>query len=59
LAQWTTIHRPIEGNETVQSGNTMVNYGALTARIDDYALDASLVIVSISVLPLKQPYAEG
>jgi hypothetical protein len=56
-------HTPaIEGNETVQSGNnTMVNYGAPNSEnLDDFMrLDASLVIVSISVLPLKQPYAEG
>jgi hypothetical protein len=52
--------RPIEGNETVQSGNnTMVNYGAPNSEnLDDFMrLDASLVTVSISPQPLKQPYA--
>jgi hypothetical protein len=38
LAQWPTVYRPIEGNETVQSGNnTMVNYGAPNSEnLDDF-----------------------
>jgi hypothetical protein len=42
LAQWPTISL-IEGNETVQSGNTMVNYGAPNSEnLDDFMrLDAS------------------
>jgi hypothetical protein len=43
LAQWPTVYCPIEGNETVQSGNnTMVNYGAPNSEnLDDFMrLDA-------------------
>jgi hypothetical protein len=51
--------RPIEGNETVQSGNnTMVNGAPNSENLDDFMrLDASFSYSFISPQPLKQPYA--